>query len=89
MGWSGDINVFSRTATYISAAGQFIRRRMFAMRDVQTAGGKFADVAPVGGGFGGIGEAHSGLVSWRHMDYGGGAARRHFLGDGSVGVETK
>ena len=62
MGWSGDINVFSRTATYISAAGQFIRRHMFAMRDVQTAGGKFADVAPVGGGFGGILWGSAGIV---------------------------
>jgi len=62
MGWSGDINVFSRTATYISAAGQFIRRHMFAMRDVQMAGGKFADVAPVGGGFGGILWGSAGIV---------------------------
>lgn len=62
MGWSGDINVFSRSATYISGAGQFIRRHMFAMRDVQTAGGKFADVAPVGGGFGGILWGSAGIV---------------------------
>jgi alpha-L-rhamnosidase len=34
MGWSGDINVFSRTATYISNADQFLRRHLMAMRDV-------------------------------------------------------
>ena len=35
MGWSGDINVFSRTATYVSNADQFLTRHMYAMRDVQ------------------------------------------------------
>jgi len=54
MGWSGDISVFSRTATYVSNSDQFLRRHMFAMRDVQKASGKFTDVAPIGGGFGGI-----------------------------------
>ena len=28
MGWSGDINVFSRTATYVSNADQFLTRHM-------------------------------------------------------------
>ena len=62
MGWSGDINVFSRTATYVSNADQFLRRHMFAMRDVQTAAGKFTDVAPVGGGFGGVLWGSAGIV---------------------------
>lgn len=54
MGWSGDINVFGRTATYVSDSSQFLRRHLIAMRDTQAANGRFADIAPVGGGFGGI-----------------------------------
>lgn len=62
MGWSGDINVFSRTATYVTNASQFLRRHMIAMRDVQTPAGRFTDVAPVGGGFGGILWGSAGIV---------------------------
>jgi alpha-L-rhamnosidase len=65
MGWSGDISVFSRTATYISNADQFLRRHMIAMRDVQLPSGKFTDVAPVGGGFGGVLWGSAGItVPW-------------------------
>jgi alpha-L-rhamnosidase len=62
MGWSGDINVFARTATYVSNAAQFLHRHMVAMRDVQLANGKFTDIAPVGGGFGGILWGSAGIV---------------------------
>jgi alpha-L-rhamnosidase len=62
MGWSGDISVFSRTATYVSNADQFLTRHMYAMRDVQTPAGKFTDVAPVGGGFGGVLWGSAGIV---------------------------
>ncbi|NEW81595.1 MAG: family 78 glycoside hydrolase catalytic domain [Mariniphaga sp.] len=62
MGWSGDISVFSRTATYVSNAGPFLTRHMYAMRDVQSAKGKFADVSPVGGGFGGVLWGSAGIV---------------------------
>jgi alpha-L-rhamnosidase len=62
MGWSGDINVFSRTATYVSNANQFLTRHMYAMRDVQTPVGRFTDVAPVGGGFGGVLWGSAGIV---------------------------
>jgi len=62
MGWSGDINVFSRTATYMSNADQFPTRHMYAMRDVQTAAGRFTDVAPVGGGFGGVLWGSAGII---------------------------
>jgi alpha-L-rhamnosidase len=61
MGWSGDLNVFSRTATYISDAAGFLRRHMRAMRDTQEEG-RFADIAPVGGGFGGILWGAAGIV---------------------------
>jgi alpha-L-rhamnosidase len=62
MGWSGDINVFSRTATYISNADQFFARHMYAMRDAQYPSGKFTDIAPVGGGFGGVLWGSAGIV---------------------------
>lgn len=72
MGWSGDINVFSRTATYVSNASQFLKRHMMAMRDVQAANGRFTDVAPVGGGFGGILWGSAGIVvPWEtYLQYG-------------------
>lgn len=62
MGWSGDINVFSATATYVSNADQFLTRHMRAMRDVQSPAGRFTDVAPVGGGFGGVLWGSAGIV---------------------------
>ncbi|WP_243350235.1 alpha-L-rhamnosidase [Parabacteroides sp. FAFU027] len=52
LGWSGDISVFSRTATYLASVPQFLRRHMRAMRDVQREDGRFPDVAPLGVGFG-------------------------------------
>ena len=65
MGWSGDISIFSRTATYISNADQFLKRHMVAMRNLQTAKGKFPDIAPVGGGFGGVLWGSAGItVAW-------------------------
>ena len=65
MGWSGDISVFSRTASYISNADQFLSRHMLAMRDDQLANGKFTDIAPVGGGFGGLLWGSAGItVAW-------------------------
>ena len=62
MGWSGDINVFSRTATYVSNTDQFLTRHMQAMRDVQWPSGRFTDIAPVGGGFGGVLWGSAGVV---------------------------
>lgn len=65
MGWSGDLSVFSRTATYVSGAGPFLERHMRAMRDVQLPSGKFTDIAPVGGGFGGLLWGSAGItVPW-------------------------
>lgn len=65
LGWSGDISVFSRTATYIAAVPQFLRRHMRAMRNVQREDGRFSDVAPLGGGFGGVLWGSSGItVAW-------------------------
>ena len=65
MGWSGDISVFSRTATYMADVRDFLRRHLLAMRDVQREDGRFTDVAPIGGGFGGLLWGSAGItVAW-------------------------
>lgn len=72
LGWSGDISVFARTATYLSNVPQFLRRHMQAMRDTQREDGRFADVAPLGGGFGGVLWGSAGItVAWEsYQQYG-------------------
>lgn len=65
LGWAGDISVFSRTATYLGNVPQFLRRYLRAMRDVQRADGRFPDIAPLGGGFGGMLWGSAGItVAW-------------------------
>ena len=65
MGWSGDISVFSRTATYMADVRDFLHRHLLAMRDVQREDGRFTDVAPMGGGFGGLLWGSAGItVAW-------------------------
>ncbi len=65
MGWAGDISVFSRTASYMTDASLFLRNYLQAMRDVQTPDGRFQDIAPVGGGFGGLLWGSAGItVPW-------------------------
>ena len=54
MGWSGDLSVFSRTATYLSNVDDFLTRHTQAIRDVQMPDGRMPDVAPLGGAFGGL-----------------------------------
>lgn len=72
MGWSGDISVFSRSATYLTNANLFLRRHLLAMRDVQAENGRFTDVAPLGGGFGGTLWGSAGIVvAWEtYRQYG-------------------
>ena len=72
MGWSGDISVFARTSTYLTDAAQFLGRHMLNMRDVQRSDGRFTDVAPLGGGFGGILWGSAGItVAWEsYLQYG-------------------
>ncbi|HEY0109728.1 MAG TPA: family 78 glycoside hydrolase catalytic domain, partial [Fibrella sp.] len=72
MGWSGDISVFSRSATYLTNADLFLRRHLLAMRDVQAENGRFTDVAPMGGGFGGTLWGSAGIVvAWEtYRQYG-------------------
>lgn len=62
MGWSGDINVFSQAATYLAGVAPFLSRHLLAMRDIQREDGRFTDVAPVGGGFGGTLWGSAGMI---------------------------
>ena len=65
MGWAGDISVYSYTATYMAQVAQFLRRYLRCMRDVQTEEGRFQDIAPIGGGFGGLLWGSAGItVPW-------------------------
>lgn len=67
MGWSGDISVFSRTATFLTDSSQFLKRHLMALRDTQNSEGRFDDVAPIGGGFGGILWGSAGItVAWEN-----------------------
>ncbi len=72
LGWSGDISVFSRTATYVSDAGPFLRRHLRAMRDTQHPSGRFPDIAPLGGLQGGVLWGSAGItVPWEtYLQYG-------------------
>ncbi len=62
MGWSGDISIFSRTACYLWDADRFLARHLKALRDLQYKSGRFSDIAPIGGGFGGILWGSAGMV---------------------------
>ena len=72
MGWSGDISVFAHAATYLADVPQFLRRHMLAMRDTQRENGRFADVAPLDVGFGGLLWGSAGItVAWEsYQQYG-------------------
>ena len=72
LGWAGDISVFSRTATYLADVPQFLRRYLRSMRDVQRKDGRFPDIAPLGGGFGGLLWGSAGItVPWEcYQQYG-------------------
>lgn len=54
MGWAGDTHVFCKTATYQSDTRLFYYRYLENLRDLQKESGKLPNIAPVGGGFGGI-----------------------------------
>lgn len=72
MGWSGDLSVFSPAMTYLTNAAEFLRRHYQALRDTQTGEGCFADIAPIGGGFGGPLWASVGIIApWQgYLQYG-------------------
>jgi len=72
LGWSGDLNVFASTANYMTHSNAFMTRHMMAMRDLQSKEGRFPDVAPIGGGFGGTMWGSAGVnVAWEtYRQYG-------------------
>ena len=81
MGWNGDINVFSRAATWLADINLFLNRHALALRDMQSEDGRFSDVAPVGNGFGGTIWGSAGvIVPWENYRHFGdlAALRAHF-----------
>lgn len=68
----GDISVFGRSATFLTDASQFLRRYLISVRDMQSAKGRFPDVAPTGCGFGGLLWGSAGItVPWEcYQQYG-------------------
>ncbi len=53
MGWLGDTHVFCPAAVMQSNVKNFYLRNLEAIRDLQNAEGRFPNIAPFGGGFGG------------------------------------
>ncbi|HJA65532.1 MAG TPA: glycoside hydrolase family 78 protein [Candidatus Mediterraneibacter cottocaccae] len=72
MGWAGDTHVFCHTALQNSSLKKFYERNLQAMADLQTQEGRFPEIAPVGGGFGGITyECASIFMAWElYQQYG-------------------
>lgn len=72
MGWAGDTHVFCHTALNNSNLKLFYERNLQAMADLQTPEGQFPEIAPVGGGFGGITyECASIFMAWElYQQYG-------------------
>lgn len=72
MGWAGDTHVFCHTALHNSNLKQFYERNLQAMADLQEESGQFPEIAPVGGGFGGITyECASIFIAWElYCQYG-------------------
>lgn len=54
MGWTGDAHIFVRTATYQADVRTFYKRYLEAIKDGQLPDGNLPNIAPIGGGFGGI-----------------------------------
>lgn len=65
MGWTGDISVFSRTAMHIADLYPFLRSYIRSMRDTQLPSGRYQEVVPMSGGFGGMLWGSAGItVPW-------------------------
>lgn len=81
MGWSGDISVFAKTATYVGNLNAFLNQHLLALRDTQRKDGRYSDVAPIGAGFGGILWGSAGIIiPWEiYNQYGDvEALRKHY-----------
>lgn len=72
MGWTGDINVFARTAVYNLDSQAFLAKWLQDLRDSQASNGAYPSVAPTvpnsfDGGLGNAGWADAGVnVPWTH-----------------------
>ena len=78
-GWSGDAQIFCRTATYNRMVNAFYHRWLYAVRDGQRPNGIFCDVNPASPVFGGAyGWAEVGVVlPWQlYLQYGDTTALR-------------
>ncbi len=72
MGWAGDTHVFCHTALLNGRLKLFYERNLQALQDLQTPEGQYPEIAPVGGGFGGITyECASIFMNWElYQQYG-------------------
>ena len=72
MGWDGDTSIFTRTATFNADTRTFYENWLMDLRDLQDENGRYPDIAPVGGGFGGYTYESSGIhVTWElYQQYG-------------------
>lgn len=72
MGWAGDTHVFCRTALHNANLKLFYERNLAAMSDLQEENGRYPEIAPIGGGFGGITyECASIFMAWElYQQYG-------------------
>lgn len=72
MGWAGDTHVFCRTATFEADTRLFYLRYLNDFRDLQEKDGRLPNIAPIGGGFGGITyESAMILIVWElYQQYG-------------------
>lgn len=72
MGWAGDTHVFCNTALHNANLKLFYERNLTAMSDLQEENGRYPEIAPIGGGFGGITyECASIFIAWEvYQQYG-------------------
>lgn len=72
MGWAGDTHVFCNTALHNSNLKLFYERNLQAFSDLQEESGRYPEIAPIGGGFGGITyECASIFIAWElYLQYG-------------------
>lgn len=72
MGWAGDTHVFCNTALHNSNLKLFYERNLQAFSDLQEENGRYPEIAPIGGGFGGITyECAPIFIAWElYLQYG-------------------
>ena len=72
MGWAGDTHVFCNTALHNSNLKLFYERNLQAMADLQEDSGRYTEIAPIGGGFGGVTyECATIFMAWElYLQYG-------------------